>query len=319
MYLLRQLSMLKIKRRQAFIGLLALSLTCACSDVFEEDLENDYVDLVYPVDNLVTEFSTQTFSWNSVDGADRYHIQIVNGNFISPNYFVLDSFLESISITYNLFPGTFQRRVRCENSVSESPYSIRSIRIDSSSDLSGTSINLLNPKNGLITNDSQFTFNWADVYNAEDYIFQIRQNDFTGPILFTDTIKETSYTLGSTLNEGIYGWGVKAINNSSASLFNSHTFTVDLSPPNVPGVTTRDSTQSNPFTLEWVHNSSDVNYDSLVIFTDLFLTNKIKSEQANLIYSDTLPVGIYYWQVKSIDFAGNQSSFSTRRRLEIVP
>ena len=302
------------------LGILSIILTLSCVDIFEEDLEKETLTLVSPANGTVTTFSTQTFIWNKVDGADFYRLQIVNESFLQLNYFALDTNLSGNQFIYNLNPDKYEWRVTALNSAYETTSAIRTIEIDSTSDLIGQSILLSSPMNNAITNDSNLGFSWEPLYNANNYVFQLRENDFTGVLVYQDTLSATDVLKGSViLEEGDYGWGVKAINATSSTNYASRIVSTDYTPPSAPGIVTQDTSVQGGFTLRWNQISNDVNYDKIYFYDNQLLTNKVKEVEGSSPYSDSLPPKTYYWRVISVDKAGNSSDFSTSRRLEVRP
>lgn len=294
-----------------------LTLCFSCSEVIEENLEKESIQIIRPQDNLITTYSTQTFEWGKVEGADQYNIQIVNGSFSQINYFVLDSSITATSFVYNLSPGSYQWRVQGVNSVSNTAYASRSIQIDSTADLSGSKVLLVMPEDNFLTKDTSLTFNWQKLYNADEYIFQLRKGDFSGIVVYSDTLSSTSVSLSSpSLEEGEFSWGVKALNQTSSTSFSTYSFSIDLTAPASPGIINTDTIQNNPFTLNWNRVANDVDFDSLYIYSNKGLTNIVVDTIANESYTDSLTAGIYYWQVKSIDHAGNIGAFSAAQKIE---
>lgn len=109
--------------------LLMMLVSTACKDVIDEvRLYEDSVDLVAPVNNAVLNDVDVIFSWNSVDGASEYVIQIATPDFTNPNQIVTDSTLTTTSFSTTLSVTTgYEWRVKAINSNYETAFSTRSL------------------------------------------------------------------------------------------------------------------------------------------------------------------------------------------------
>jgi hypothetical protein len=293
------------------ILLIAVVFLASCEDFIEKDITKSTVNLLSPMDGYISSSLTNTYWWDELEGAENYQIQIVKGTFANIIQYVVDS-----TIAFNRFdftlsqPGSYQWRVRALNNGYETVYSLRSVVIDSTSDLSGQIIGLISPAENLVQGSSQVTFQWSGIFNAEVYRFQLL--DSIGGIIKDTALTPTSVTL--TINKGNYSWRVRAENSSSVSPYTMRNFTIDQTAPQAPVCVspTLNDTVIAPFDLTWTHDSS-INGDSLYVYTDslntiiflrIFTTNTSHE-------IDTITTGKYYWRVKSFDVAGNASAFST--------
>ncbi|NBG64758.1 fibronectin type III domain-containing protein [Acidiluteibacter ferrifornacis] len=309
-----------MKRKYLFylLVVLALGAFVSCDEFIEEDLEGKVVILTNPNDSLVTTYSTQVFNWDEIDGADWYNLQIVSKSFSQLDYYVLDTIVETNQFLFNLTPGVYQWRVRGENSGYVTPYSTRTIQIDSTSDLNGVTVILLTPSK-LYSNNGSIGYRWQSIYNADQYVFEIRNENEFGTLVYMDTLTGTEVAEGAiVLNEGNYSWGVKAINSNSSTNYTYKALIVDTTAPRAPGIVNVDSLQGNNYTIQWNRTSNDVAVDSLYLYSNQSLTNIVlNKELLNPNYSDSLVDGTYYWKVKSIDKAENIGLFSKLNKLVI--
>ncbi len=108
----------------AFTGTLG-----SCEELTQPDLTDKQINIIAPVDNLVTISTTNTFAWDPVDGAAKYQLQIVSPKFDSVVRFVTDSAFTSNLLTYTLTPGVYQWRVKATNAGSQTIYFTRKITI----------------------------------------------------------------------------------------------------------------------------------------------------------------------------------------------
>ena len=88
--------------------IILLFLSFSCDDILEEDITNDNVQTTYPTEGTTFDGNTLQFSWQNLDGADDYRIQIIKNNQI----FEIDSLVSANTLTITLNPGTYQWRIR---------------------------------------------------------------------------------------------------------------------------------------------------------------------------------------------------------------
>ena len=103
----------------------------ACDDIIEvEDISDQNIVLVAPTDLTTLNISSVTFSWDPLEDADTYHIQISRPNFENALQIVLDSTISITSLTTTLDTDNYQWRVRAENSDFHTTYSTNSFSIE---------------------------------------------------------------------------------------------------------------------------------------------------------------------------------------------
>jgi hypothetical protein len=103
----------------------------ACDDIIEvEDISNTAVTLLAPSDGVVLNTTTLTFSWENVEDAETYHIQIATPTFNEALQIVTDSTLTSNSFTTTLNVAAYEWRVRAKNSGYETAYTKQGFTIE---------------------------------------------------------------------------------------------------------------------------------------------------------------------------------------------
>jgi hypothetical protein len=293
-----------------------LFVASSCDDIFEKDLEGKEVVIVSPADMLKTQYSTQTFWWEEMDGASSYKLQIVSPTFDRVEKVLVDSSITTNKIEITLYPGKFQWRIQPVNSSSTGKYTVRSLEIDTTLDLQGQQVVLTSPGADFATQKTQIKFKWNKLYNADDYRFELKSGSWEGSKVIDPFLTQNdTITIGS-LTDDVYFWGVQAQNSSSASLYSYRKFYVDNKAPKTPVLKEpADSTEvsSGQTNMKWTSYTDEGSpvYDSLVIATDKnFKAGSIKfSEkvQGNSITHDFKDNGNYYWKVITLDNAGNVS------------
>lgn len=112
------------------LGLVAF-LFYSCEEVFyEADISEIIVEILAPTDGVELTVGTQTFSWNQVEDADTYSIQIATPNFENATQILLDSVTTETSIAKELLTsGEYQWRVKAVNSEYETNYTTNSFSV----------------------------------------------------------------------------------------------------------------------------------------------------------------------------------------------
>lgn len=299
-----------------FLLIILPSFLTSCKDVFEEDISEDSIVIVSPPNNLETNQSTITFWWNELDGARKYNLQIVSKTFSYVERLVLDTNVTTDRFQVYLEPGEYQWRIKGFNNGSETPYTTLSLKIDSTSDLSQEQVILISPTDNYSTNETNPVFSWYQLYNADDYRFEIRTPDWNGSLALNPEIVTGGNYTPTTLPEGTYEWGVQAQNSISNTPFSVRKITVDRTNPGTPTLLSpanQSLISNSAFSFSWnrITDSGTAIQDSLTVYSDSVLTTQVKSYFTSLTtQTDSLGTGKYYWRVRSIDQAGNKSNYS---------
>ncbi|MCB2196750.1 MAG: hypothetical protein KQH79_12885 [Bacteroidetes bacterium] len=310
-----------------YILMAMLLVFAACDDFFDEELEGKTVELVGPVDNLETSGTSFTFWWNTVDGATKYNLQIVSPTFEQMEELVLDTNLIETQYEYQLYPGIFQWRVKAMNGSSETEYTTYSLTVDSTLDLSTSTVILNNPEDNYATSETSLEFSWETISLADDYELRLMLGDWeTGSLKAKEETTENSITIDIT-SEGTYIWGVRASNIYSVSKYGTNTLIVDRTDPQRPTLDSpaQGEETSTNVTFSWTRpdESGSTITDSLYVSTDsTFVANhEVAIKRTETSYSKTFNVTSsqkYYWRVRSIDAAGNKSDYSVTRRFTVI-
>jgi len=197
-------------------------------------------------------------------------------------------------------------------------------------DISGKSVKLLAPSDGSVLDDNSVNLNWEGVEEASGYSIQVASPNFenTAQILLDsviemDTLGYLPNQISQNLFNGNYEWRVKAFNSGFETIYSSNGFQVngdedlDLTPPNTPqlispnnGSDTSDTEIGFTWSREDVPGTAE--RDSIFIYSDENLQElTTKAVGANKSYTTTLSAGTYYWLVRAIDTAGNESGDSS--------
>ncbi|MEM1323512.1 MAG: hypothetical protein AAGG75_24820 [Bacteroidota bacterium] len=323
-----------MQKQISSLGLaLLLLLAAACSDVIVPDIEGRVVNLIAPADSLNTTLQTHNFVWDEEEDASSYRLQIVKPDFENIEEFILDSTTTATSYEVTLQEGSYQWRVLAVNEAYTSDRDSATIwrlfvRSDASVDLSNQIITIIEPGNNIFTQDSTITFSWNGLSGADKYILQIGDVGLSS-FLFIEELSGDSTSTSFTFDEdGDYQWQVRAESDLSQTFTDwaSRELTIDRQPPAAPtlefptsGSTIVAANQSPD--LFWIADANSL-IDTLYVYRDglrdslLFKTVaslEYNLEDSGIDFVNSQFAEDYFWQVRSVDRAGNVSDSSSLR------
>ncbi len=306
----------------------AIGLIISCDDIVEENISDDSIVPIAPLNRTEHQVDSIQFRWNSIEGADEYRLQVNNE---ATTAIILDTLVVNTIFDYKINPGTYSWRVRAENFAYVSPYSFSNqFVITSSDDLSEQKVNLVSPSNNQQLNDvSQLIFTWDELSIATAYNIRISEVTTSGETVVFDNdgkaINENSITITDTelASDGEYKWAVQAINDDSSTIFFSRTFFVDTQKPVVPSllepITDQTVDKEQPILFKWSFTSEDMEMISSTIqiakdegFTDVEDTISDVPTEVEYIFE---AAGTFFWRVRGIDIAGNVGEYSEPRQV----
>lgn len=304
-----------------YLMISACFVVSSCKDVFESDISDKKVLILAPADNIVSSSATITFWWQMIKDVDYYDLQIVRGSFSSVSQLIADTVVNGDKFVWTLTPGLYEWRVRGVNNSSTTDWTLHSLTVDSTQDLSVQSLLLISPGNDYITNQNQINFSWQELYNASSYRIQMIDN-IDSSLLVDDLVSGIVYGF-SFSDEGSYTWRVRAENTTSFTPFSSRLITIDRTAPSPP-YALRTSQANDMLTagVDSIFWNSDVNSfsDSLFVYEDSLVSPpfiQLKTTFELFQIPSGLNTGDYYFRLSSMDEAGNVSSYSTTRKFII--
>lgn len=300
----------------AFMLLLSL---WACSDFLEEDIEDDILVLLGPGEGVSTETQSSTFWWEELKGASSYRLQIARPNFTAMEALELDTLITDTKFLQTLFPSDFAWRVRAENSGYQTAYTKRTLTILVPTDITKQKVVLISPAANAATSTKSIDFTWETLSIAQNYTFEIKKDNWEGESV-DDAVLTDKLKLSMELEEGKYVWGVLAtdIIKAESTPYATRSLYVDLTAPNVPVLTspaTSASVTGLSQDFQWTYTEENelttVSY-TLQIASDKdakTIVKEIALDGKSYTYAFA-EVGTYYWRVKAVDKAKNESAFS---------
>jgi len=103
----------------------------ACDDIVGvTDISDEQVTVLAPSNSAILNVTALTFSWQAVEGAENYHIQIALPAFSEALQIVKDTMVTSTSFLTSLEADNYEWRVRAENYNYNTEYTIQSFTIE---------------------------------------------------------------------------------------------------------------------------------------------------------------------------------------------
>ena len=322
----------KIKSNIIILSIFAgiASLFTSCSEIFEGDLGDDTLVVISPSKDLQTINTQIQFLWDELEDATSYHLRIVSPDFSNLQSVKLDSSITGNTYSITLNPGFYEWQLQAKNAITESNVVSGKIHVDSTVDISASTVKLLSPSNNIYTNQLSQTFKWENMYNADVYDFKLTHaNEDT-------SVNEPNYA-SENINiqfayDGDYTWEVIGKNNLSQTETQPATrsFIVDTYAPETPtGTEPADAsaislTQGGDSLVTFTWNGEMALSDQAPIKDKFQLSSSNAFQNQNMVHQEDLnPVavgrqvqvkilqpGTYYWRVKSEDDAQNTNGYT---------
>ncbi len=291
------------------------------------DTDPQYVPiLASPADGASTNNSRPTFDWSDITDPSgiTYRIQIDNNsNFSSPERDENNISNSNWTMDWDLSDNTYYWRVKAIDGLgNESAWSSTwSFTVDTNQP---STPSMVSPSG--YTNDTTPTFDWDDVTDTSGVTYSLQVDDdsnFASPILSKTGLTSSDYTAtsGEALSEDTYYWQVRAVDGAGnqSAWSGSWSFVVDITapaPPSLSSPTDGSLTNTRYPNLNWsyISDPSGVTYKLQVDDNADFSSPKLdKSNISGTGYTVTTPLDetTYYWRVKAVDGAGNESAWSS--------
>ena len=105
--------------------------TLSCDDIIEVvDISNETISILAPTNNAVIDTTKVTFSWQTLEDAEKYHIQVATPSFENAIQMVLDTLVSKSNHTEILEPKAYEWRIRGENSDYQTTYTTNSFTVE---------------------------------------------------------------------------------------------------------------------------------------------------------------------------------------------
>ncbi len=118
-----------MKRIALFISIVISII--ACEDITEiEDISDKTVTILAPTNNAILDTLITTFTWEAIEDADNYYVQVATPNFEQATQIVIDTLLANTSYSKLLPANSYEWRVRAENSGYKTGYTQQHFSIE---------------------------------------------------------------------------------------------------------------------------------------------------------------------------------------------
>ncbi|MBC9794704.1 hypothetical protein [Sinomicrobium weinanense] len=301
--------------------LLGIAFT-GCDDIAEvPDISDKEVVLIAPTDEATVKGNAVTFTWQPVEDAESYILQVATPDFPNASQVVIDHTIErdtsdnvlATSYSKEMLPRAYEWRVKAVNSGYETPFSTNAFILTEGDAFSDNTVVLNSPENNLVTNEAEIALSWGVIEEATGYRVQIL--DAGESVVQEEEVTEPS--LDITFEEGGFTWQVRAEKDAESTLYTSRELLIDLTVPNTPELTApvdESTTSETEITFTWSREniSGSAEYDKISVYSDESLETLVTEEEVNnKTFTATLEEGTYYWNVKSFDRAGNEGELSS--------
>jgi hypothetical protein len=277
--------------------------------------------LVSPVNGIVQQPTTTTFTWNPVFNASSYRLQVSTDSTFS-NLICNDSTVTTASKQLTILSANKQYfwRVNAKNIAATSGYSpVWSIKTIVSTPA------ISSPGNSSTNIPVAGTIKWNAVEGATLYQLQVSQlSSFSILVLNDSTIIDTVKIFSGLQNNVKYYLRVRALSIDGWGQYSATSnFTTIVTIPSVPLLQTpldREFNQSIAPTLMWSLVSGATNY-RVQVSTDTLFASLVVNDSALAVSSKAVSslknFQKYYWKVNAKNAAG-WSNFTVRREFTTI-
>lgn len=308
---------------------LSLSLF-GCKDFIEKNISGETPVLILPANNDTIGANPVHIKWEALEGATKYHIEIVSPSFASIQTFPLDSIVSGTNFFFSLDSAQFEIRITALNAGFKShPSAIKRFWVGTSQGGSSGGVTLTSPAAGAYYNESfpgSFSWNTQGLGAVSSCTFELHDTElFSGTLLdIADQLTSSGISSlnGTELPEGAYSWGVKAyLLGNGETNYSKRVFYIDKTPPGsgTPSFPANNGTASSgSVTFSWDLPEDDGEIQSpvggkveLSTFQNFATIYKSGSSTGTSVIIQNVASGTYYWRVILKDEAGNQGPVPT--------
>ncbi|MCH2229638.1 MAG: hypothetical protein MK105_04775 [Crocinitomicaceae bacterium] len=319
--------------KQILVLFAGLILFASCDKFIATDISKLTPSVILPASNDTVQINPVHFKWDEIDGATDYHLEVVSLGFSSISSFDLDTLIQGGDFYFALDSNEYEMRLTATNGAYDSQTTLPiKFWVGVQPDEGGTSVELITPASNVYVNETfNGFFDWTTIANVDSYEISIRKGAvFSSGVLVDSEIGNTTgnFTSNEVFEEGEYTWGVLAqFSNGTATSYSTSTFYVDTVTPNVPAQSTPANLSNNTAGLipfSWsngqdsgvimspinseIEVSTDITFPAAL--TDVY---QVQGELADI----NLTSGTYFWRIRNVDEAGNQSVYSTTIQFQV--
>lgn len=180
---------------------------------------------------------------------------------------------------------------------------------------------LSSPSNGSTTTDTTPSFSWYSVSGADYYQIQVDDSSYFTSTAVDTTTYSASYTPTYSLSVGTYYWRVRGYDYSAGygSWSSTWSFTIEVPSPTLYSPSNYSTATETKPTFDWNDVSGAYSYEIQVDDSSSFYSPTISTSTYSSSYTPTtsLSSGTYYWRVRTKDYYGNYSDWSSTWRFTV--
>ena len=294
----------------------------------QNNISEEIIQLYTPNGNILLNSLPILFSWESIESAESYRLQIAEPSFEYVNQIVRDTLVMEPIFYENNLPENkiYQWRVRAENRQFRTDYSTESFQFSIAKDISGDNLELLAPAVSELLQEGKTTFSWQEIAGAKKYHFQLVTPDFDNiSQILRDTILTTLHHNEVLPVEKKLQWRIRAENDFFVSEYSVRDLTIlsalDISSEKVNLVAPRNFAflQESTFNFTWSSVEGASEYQIQVArpkFSsplEIVVDTIIKKVNLRLTLKDKIQ---YQWRVRGIN-KHNKTPYSPVYNFEI--
>jgi len=280
--------------------------------------------LISPEDGSTVDSFTPTFTWNTVDGATEYQIQVSKKPDFKKKLVICENVDTNTYTAIKKLPPhkKYYWRVKAKDANGEwGPWSdVWSFSTPKPGDI-GTPI-LVSPEEGSTVEDLRPTFTWEPVEGADKYEIEISKKDDFHKKGIKETVSSTSYTVESDLlPDTTYYWKVKVNNSHGNNWSEVWSFTTpesqdtdDLEAPILISPENDSTVEDLLPTFTWDEVDDATEYEIQVSKRADFKKKLVISEDIDTntytLLEELSRHERYYWRVKAKDSGGEWGPWS---------
>ncbi|MDG5490654.1 hypothetical protein [Psychroserpens sp. SPM9] len=103
----------------------------SCEEIIAvEDISNETVSIMAPTNNATISITSINFSWQPIEFADQYQLQIATPDFESTQQIVADTIISTSSFTKALEANSYQWRVKAINFAYETQFTTQNLIVE---------------------------------------------------------------------------------------------------------------------------------------------------------------------------------------------
>ena len=291
----------------------------------EKDLSGQKMTVIAPATGSVINQTEVLFSWNAVEGATAYRLQIVSPSFDKMQGLIEDKEVEETVYRVQLGDGEYQWRVYALNAGSQTNPVTTSFRVQTKKDISRDRLTVIAPANGALLSRPEVTFSWESLAGADGYRLMVASPSFAQAQWMADDVTVTGTSHQVTLPAGTYQWRIQAFNDTYRTAAQTYSLRIrdgnDISDRSVTVLAPASGVQlpAGEVVFQWETLAGADRYRVLIAKPGFDQVQQIVHDETTTgtRMTVTLPTGEYQWRIEGLN--NNYQSLRQIRSIKIVP